>query len=317
MKLLHIGLDAAKSPETSLMKTFKRHVKEYADVSTANPLFNDEIVYLAKTFHPDFVWMQIQEPGKVSTVALHALKESGAYVVNWTGDVRKPLPNWYIETGKLIDLTLFTNMPDVMTARKRGVSADFCAIGYDPDIYFPDYNVPKTIDAAFFGTNYGNQFPLSNYRKQIAQLLKAVYGNRFKVYGNGWKKADGNYCHSQPEEAAVLRRCKIAINVSHFEYARYSSDRLNRILGCGVFCLTHYFPEMEKLGLIDGETCAAFKDTSELLSKLKYYLEHEQERKEIAAMGHKMAVESLTFDSMIENLLSFYHLKQHAHHGIE
>lgn len=306
MKLLHIGLDGGKTPDTSIMKTLKRHVKHYRDIHTGNPNRNELIIQYAKEFKPDFVFMQLQTEGVVSPEALKALHDCGSFVCNFSGDVRYPLPRWYIETGKLIDLTLFTNMNDVNEARKKGINADFCVMGYDPDIYKPDYNVKKDIEIAFFGNNYGNQFPLSRVRSNMVQQLKAVYGNRFKVFGNGWAKPDGNLNHSQPEEAKVLQRCKIAINISHFEYIRYSSDRLNRTLGCGVFCLTHEFPEMDKLGLIDYISCGVWNNTAMLQQRINYYLTNELERENIAKAGYKKAVELLTFDKMIEQVLSFY-----------
>lgn len=306
MKLLHVGLDAAKSPDTSLMKFFKRRVREYRDINTSHPAINQAIIGIVGEFKPDVVFMQIQAAGIVNNEALRFMKECGAYVINFTGDVRDPLPKWYIHTGKLVDLSLFTNMPDVYEARINGVSADFCVMGYDPDIYRPDYNIQKSIDVAFFANHYEGVFPLSEYRKQTAGFLKRAYGDRFKLYGNGWKIADGSFMDSQHHEARQLNRVKIAINISHYEYERYSSDRLNRTLGCGVMCLTHIFPGMEQLGLIDGETCATFKDHTELQSKIAYYLKHEDERKKIAAAGYKLATETLTFNSMIERALSFY-----------
>lgn len=306
MKLLHIGLDANKTPDTSLMKTFKRKVKEYRDINTSHPNLNHQITEVLRNFIPDLVWMQVQTEGIVSESALRLLKSLNCFVINWTGDIREPLPRWYIKTGKLIDLTLFTNYPDIKTAREQGVKSDFCPIGYDPDIYRPDYNVDKTIDVAFFANHYPGSFPLSEYRAQVAAYLKSTFGERFKLFGNGWTKADGNYNHSQHAEAKVLRQCKIAINISHFNYEGYSSDRLNRILGCGVMCLTHVFDGMELLGLEDGVNCVTFGDLSELQSKFNYYLSHETERKKIAAAGHKLAVERLTFDVMIDKILSFY-----------
>lgn len=317
MKLLHIGLDADKN--SSLDKTFKRHVAEYRAINTSESNLELAISTMLARFTPDVVFMQIQTPGVVSHDSLNELKDSGAFVINWTGDVRYPLPRWYIETGKRIDLTLFTNMPDVYAARQTGINADFCAIGYDPDIYRPDYNTKKDIEVAFFGNNYGTLFPLSEYRRKMVMYLKHEFGSRFKVFGNGWGNPDGNYNHSQHEEAKVLRRCKIAINLSHYNYERYSSDRLNRILGCGVMCITHEFEGMQDLGLQSEypNNCATFKDFSDLSEKINYYLENEEHRRLTAARGHKMATEKLTFDNMIESLLSFYKIEQHKMHGVE
>ena len=60
---------------------------------------------------------------------------------------------------------------------------------------------------------------------------------------------------------------------------------------------------MDKLGLIDGETCIIWRDFAELEKKIKYYLAHEKERKAIADAGEKLALTHHSFDVRVQELL--------------
>lgn len=305
MKVLHIGLDAAKTPPSSLTKTFHKYFDTVHELHTGNANLNAQIQSLCENYKPDVVFMQIQEAGKVNNESLKCLRHTGAFVVNWSGDVRAPLPNWYIETGKRIDLTLMTNLNDVDTLRNNGVNADFLQIGYDPGIYKPNYSVNKTIDIVFSANNHGNSFPLSGARRDLAHQLKSCYGDRFHVYGVNWPFASGNLNHSQKAEAAMYQQAKIAINMSHFNYKRYTSDRMLRILGCGVMCLSHRFPEIEK-DYEDGKDLVCFDNVNDLIKKINFYLDNPEQRNIIAQSGYQKAINELTFDKMIEGLVSFY-----------
>ena len=126
-------------------------------------------------------------------------------------------------------------------------SVGFLEIGYDPEIYCPEGEFKSVKDIVFFGNNYVNQFPLSGYRRQMVAFLKEKFWDNFGVYGNGWENGDGNFNHSQIEEAAAYRSAKIAINLSHYDIERYSSDRIFRILGTGApLCLARYYKGIEQ-----------------------------------------------------------------------
>lgn len=305
MKLLHIGLDAGKANPSSITQAFHRHFDVVHELNTGNANLNKQIQELCENYHPDIVFMQIQEAGKVDHESLRCLKATGAFIVNWSGDVRAPLPTWYIATGRFCDLTLMTNMNDVDELRGNGVKADFLQIGYDPQIYKPDYSVDKDIQIVFSANNHGNSFPLSNDRRVLAHQLKSYYGDRFHVYGMNWHFANGNLNHSQHAEAQMYQRAKIAINMSHFNYRRYTSDRMLRILGCGVMCLSHEFKEIEKDFKV-GVELDTFRDANDLISKINFYLDNPEQRNLIAQNGYKKAISELTFDNMVENLISLF-----------
>jgi len=252
----------------------------YWDWSGRNRTFNSDLRVLVENHKPDLVFLQIQTPGIIGVDTARYIA-SKCKVVNWTGDVRHPLPQWFIDIGKVIHMTLFTNMNDVETATARGIRADYLQIGFPEKIFKPEGEVREEAEIVFMGNNHGG-FPLSGLRYQMVDSLQRKYGKRFKVFGGNWKGFHAE--NNQEEEAKIYRGAKIAINLSHFNYSRYSSDRLFRLMGTGVFCLSHNYKDIA-LEFEVGKHLDVWNDIPELLSKVDYWLQYDIERKHIGRQG--------------------------------
>lgn len=253
-------------------------------------------------FNPDIVFMHTQSGEVVQESTIIDMAKS-ARIYNWTGDVRFPTPSHYINTGRHITSTLFTNMNDVYTCRQNGIEADFLQVGFDSTHFNPlgavDSKYPEIV---FLGSNYPEgTFPLTNLRLQMVHRLKNEFGHRFAVYGGGWNGLEKGNITDYSEEGKVYRACKIAINLSHFAYSRYSSDRMFRILGSGAFCLTHHFPEIEADFKV-GEDVVVWHDINDLVDKIKYYLNNDKDRERIALNGCFNARTKFTWHHFAENL---------------
>lgn len=301
MKILHIGLCVQPPPINGLQKAFINNCTEYKELSTSTPNLNQKIVELTKTFKPDWVFMQIQCAGVIYINVVKHLVDLGAYVINWNGDVRDETPKWMIELAPYVH-SCFTNMRDVNYMRSLGFKSDWVEIGYDPEIYTPEGKAnPNIKPIVFFGNNV-HSFPMSGFRREMCEFLKARYGDKFGIYGIGQK--DGDFNHSQYAEAEAYRGAKIAINVSHYEIEKYTSDRMYRILGSGVLCLAKYYP-----GININESnvnCMIWEGLGDLVHYIDYYLKFDDERKLIAKKGHEYALNNYTFDHMAHNLIKLY-----------
>lgn len=309
-KILHIGLCAGKNDGvakySSVSQALMSHCsKSYAEISSGASRLNEKVIQQAAKMKPDIIFCQIQAPDIIRNETIFELRKHCPFVVNWTGDVRAPVPKWYLETAGLFDVTFFTNMNDVRTLRNAGFVSEYLEIGYDPKIYYPD-NRERKIDVAFLANNYGG-YPLSDYRVQAAKTLRNYFGDRFKLYGGGWKDpvADGNLNGSQYQEAEFLRDVKIAINISHFNYDRYSSDRRLRILGSGCLCLSHNHRGIEE-DFTDGVDLVTFDDHREMIVACDRILSEWNDFRQIAFRGHQKARTGFTFERMIDRLLNFY-----------
>ena len=317
IKIFHVGLYDSHEPQESLRSALAS-LGEYreATYNGRKEQINDDIVRISDEFNPTIVFMQIQSANIVSENSLKVLKNGGAFVINWTGDVRQPLPEWYIETGRLVDLTLFTNTNDVYYCRERGIKSDYLQIGYNDKIYnellSESYLTIKSADIVFMANHYPfSKFPLSNERLNTAKSLTNRYGDDFKLYGTGWSSEFQNIeslMYKQHLEADAYRLSKVAINLSHFNLSRYSSDRLLRIMACGSLCLCQRYVDCE-LDYKDGVHLRYWDTIDELYSLIDYYInpENEIERQKIAKKGQRYIQERCTWSVRMEELKKILH----------
>lgn len=299
-KLLHIGLNAKGYPYNAMQRAFNE-ATIYKEVQLIKENFLENLKEDVKTFCPDIIFMQIQGVGWVDGETASWLKDNCKKLINWTGDVRTPIPDWYGEVAPYC-LTLFSNNTDVKEFRKQGYDVDFLQIGYDDEIFTPVGEKIEKHDIVFLGNNYNDTFPLGKERKEMVYFLKEKFENYFAVYGNGWGEiGDGEFNCSLHMESSIYRGSKIAINYSHFNYDKYFSDRLLRLMGCGVLCLSHNYENLRD-DFNDSEL-PTFDNLEELEKKILYYLENEKERIEIGMNGYRKVLEKFTYKSMAKNLL--------------
>lgn len=102
----------------------------------------------------------------------------------------------------------------------------------------------------------------------------------------------------------VFAGSKINLNISLKGIEGGTPKRVMDVLGAGGFVLTNYCEETAELFEEDKEI-VMFKTPEELLQKVDYYLEHESEREQIAAAGHKKVMECYTYKKKIKKLLDW------------
>ena len=306
MKVLHLGLCVNPHGFSSFPHAFKKVLGEsnYRELQcSSDAAFNPNAIAIFNEFKPDLVFMQIQAENIIHAQTCEYFLSHGAKVINWTGDKRHVVPQWMIDLAPFVSITAFSNMDDVYAMRKLGYKSEYLEIGIDEYIYCPQgeaYQVPEII---FMANNYGvGHFPMSEFRIKIVEMLRVEYGNRFGVYGSGWRDGNGNVNHSQHIEAKHLRGAKIVINCSHFNSDRYNSDRLLRTLATGAFCLSAKHTGMEA-DYKANEHLAYFNTIEELKYKVDYYLMNEFERQRIAENGSKLVLNRNTFVHQVKNII--------------
>lgn len=150
------------------------------------------------------------------------------------------------------------------------------------------------------------------YREQIADwLIDAGYTN-LKFWGNGWEKTEKYrpYAMGAAENGEVmskiLQTSKIVIGNNAY---LTGPSRVAETLLSGAFYLGNEIPpELDvsdiRYYLKEGEDVIFWKNKEDLLSKIKFYLDHEEERQNMAAAGQKKALKMLTYQKFMENILN-------------
>lgn len=262
-----------------------------------------EFIETVKAYRPDYCFMQLQDP---SVMDVSTIREMAKYtkIIHWTGDVRNSEDwyHWLASIGKEIYLTLLCNETDVEKMRERGVKADYLQIGFD-NIYYQRRTPIKGWPDIVFVANHYDQFELSGYRKETVLDMYRAFPGQFRVFGKGWHS-----CGIQTEsvdnglEAECYNSCKLALSISNFNYSRYYSDRLLRIMACGCCAVSHAFPGSEK-DFTSGHDIVTFSDNKELIEKCRYYLSNDAERKRIGDNAMLTTHSNCTWDTRCIELI--------------
>lgn len=310
-KLLHVCLVVDNSPQWALRNALRDICDEYIEYDwvsarEAGKNTSREIFELAQQFQPDVTFMQLQDP--------HVLTPEDAAGIpglkfNWSGDVRTPTPQWYFNMGRAITCTLFTNEQDVKNLLREGIRAEYMNIGYAQNVWCPGEAKKEWPDIVFLAGNYGNTFPLSEYRRQVVDFLREKYPSNFCVYGSGWYGPNTQPLIRIDDEVDCYRGAKLAINLSHFAIDRYSSDRLLRAMGCGILVLSHAYPSISvdfspvyrNLGLFEGGQLDIWHDFDELYQAIEFYLMNPTIAKMIGNAGYEYVSKYHNWDYRIKN----------------
>lgn len=276
----------------------------YWQINPSHPNFNSELLRLVLQNKPTIVFLQLQAEGLINLDIVREIAKH-SFIIHWCGDKREESPpKWYLTLGRLVHLTLFSNMEDVRGCRNHGVMSDWLECGVDHEIYYPRPHVIQDYDVVAH-LNYYTNFPLSDYRFRAVKRLKEEFGSKFDVFGQ-FPGAKSDFNADQNAEAVNYCHAKIAISISNFCVSQYASDRLNRIIATGTpLCLSHHFPMVSEM-YYPGRHIVTFDDLDDMIFKCRYFLNHEEERLRIVRNGHKHFLENYTFSKMAENLKNYY-----------
>jgi spore maturation protein CgeB len=162
-------------------------------------------------------------------------------------------------------------------------------------------SLPLKYDVTFVGQAHGNR------RSVIKKLQKA--GIAVSVWGEGWP----NGRLSQQEMIAVFNQSRINLNLSNayrrgklfaFGHRRDQIKGRNfEIPGCGGFQLSGAADNLEEY-FRPSEEIAIFRDTDELVDKIRYYLNREAERARIAQAGYERTRREHTYEKRFNELFA-------------
>jgi spore maturation protein CgeB len=158
-------------------------------------------------------------------------------------------------------------------------------------------------DATFVGQPHGDR------RQTVAMLNEA--GLPVECWGFGWPA--GQLEHRQMVE--VFASSRINLNLSNSSDAPGLKASLRRLLhfrpppprppqikgrnfevpGCGGFLLTERVPHLERYFELDHEV-AVFEGVGDLADKVRYWLDHDEERQGVADAGYRRVLSEHTYD---------------------
>ena len=268
-----IGLVEALQPHATVtcLDRFRDHAVEAVEAVTDR---SPDLV-----FHPDtyrvYLPEGLEELG-CPTACLHIDTYGG-----WANRARMSL---------LFDLSLVCH---------PGYPESFQEEGHPECLLFPHavrrsyYENPlpeKSVDLAMVGRLDGDNY---TYRRSCVRAVNEL----------GVETNDFSQYYEYAELAEVYRRAKIGLNVSRDDYLRDANLRCFEVMAGGALLLTPHPTELSQLGLESKEHFVAFRSEDDLTEKVRYYLNHPEERKEIARNGREETLRRFTYDRWAQRLV--------------
>lgn len=305
----------------SLVCSYKEKKLDELGIHSARNRYNSakflELTHLIETFAPDIVLFVDLITTMISRENLEEIcrlcHSKNCRVIEFFVDPVKQYPD--VESYlKLFDRIFSYDMGDVERLGKIA-AIDYIPVGYGIDYERVDVNHNRSIDLSFVGTPWKERLrffePLARFieeRGKIFQFYGSIASSRYF-----WKKkiVSIKFPHVSkcivnrrvtPSEAAeIYSNSKICLNL-HSHDANSPNPRTFDILATGSFQLmderAHY------AGLIPSEDLVTYNSVGDLISKVEYFLQHEDERLEIARNGWKKVVPRFRLANCLEEILS-------------
>ena len=265
--------------------------------------FNAALTKAANGLQPHLLFVckgQLVEP-----YAIEAAKKAGALAALWWPDVSffahgpsipRAVPHYdWVFTTKTFGLA-------DLKAKFGMTSASFLPHAFHPEVHrkfrCDESDIARYgCDASFIGTWSPKKQAL------MEALVAARPGIKLKIWGMQWEKAGAKlapWIESREvlgaEYAKAIRLSKVNLGIlSEMRKGASSGDlitaRTFHIPACGGFMLHERTTEAAEF-FVEGRECAMFEGAEEMAAKVGYYLDHPQEREEIAEAGHVRCLHS-------------------------
>ncbi len=292
--ILENGIQLSSSGWLSKIQSFP-----YAYKLLGRPKWIQEIALLQiKKTKPDVLYFQDLTILNPETLAL-----TKKYCRLLVGQIASPLPlDTYLEQFDLI-LTSFPHYVDYFLKKK--IKSEYFRLGFDPRVLKLTGEQKRIYDVVFVGS-------YSHYHRQSMGLVESLAQKiPLHVWGQGigylnpFSKLYGNY-HGEAwglNMYKILAQSKIVIN-RHINVAGdYANNmRLFESTGMGAMLITDEKKNLNELFKV-GKEIETYKNADELISKVKYYLTHEDKRKEIAISGQKKTLAEHSYHHRMKELI--------------
>ncbi len=201
------------------------------------------------------------------------------------------------------DLMISSFPPTVDWFRRRGVVAEPHSLGFDPEVRGlvdqPERDVPVSFVGSFSGV----------HRSRL-EFLDTVCGMAdVAIWGPESGAIDG---YSRVREAHMgpawgldmyraLARSKITLN-HHGDVAPFANNfRLYEATGMGAMLITDWKPDLEQK-FAERQEVAAYRTAEECVEIIRYYLESDAEREDIARAGERRTLRDHNYSERMREL---------------
>lgn len=253
---------------------------------------NKEIISIIDKNQPDYILLYGMQHFNLSSKTLEYFNKIESKVIGYFVDDATEFNHFSKYLTPYLDVIVTADHIDSISKYESvGAKAIFIPSGVPHDNFYY-MKLPYKYDVSFVGINkYGRQ-------ESVDYLIE--HGVEITTFGEGWE----NGKISIDSLNRVYNQSKININ-----FAKTSSGKTHmkwrtfEIPLAGGFMLTEYVDGIENYFEIDKEI-VCFRTLEEALLKIKYYLDHDDEREKIKLAGLKRAEQNYTWEACFETIFN-------------
>lgn len=291
---LENGLKLEKSYLSKIVGKIQKIKYFFPNINLSLAILKEQI----KKFKPDILYIQ-----DLSFCPPEFLKSMKKYVKLIVGQIACPLPHFnYIKSYDII-ITSFPHFVDKL--RSMGIKSEYLKIGFEPTVLEKIGKAEKRYNCTFIGGISKAHKKRLMFLEEVAKKLDVDF------FGYGTEILDRNSPiitkhHGEVwglDMYKVLCESKITLN-HHIDVAEnYANNmRLYEATGCGALLITDFKKNLPEI-FVPGKEVIAYESPQDAIYKIKYYLEHEKEGKEIANAGQKRTLTEHTYYNRMSELL--------------
>ena len=270
----------------------RAHINIDGTLNRKRIAFNQKAIELFNDYEPDVVL--VIQGIQLNEESIEYMKKTATLIVTLSDMLS--LFNELNTLVPLYDLVFSYDKSDVEYLNKNGINAKWKKASFNSNIY---KKIPcaKDIDISFVGAMYPERRELLNrLTLDLPEYRWAIYGEyakpRHPILYIKWltsknRKYFMNCEIPQNITNEIYNRSKIVLNIVRSNQKMGWSSRLPQILGSGTLQITNYFD-----AVFDefNECLVTFNHYEELISKIKYYLENDEKREQVANKGYVKSV---------------------------
>ena len=259
-----------------------------------------------RDFEPDILMnlaMDELSPSFMASMKSHAGMLVGQF--GW------PLPPAY--DYRCYDLFL-SALPNVVAqGRRLGIRSEVLPLGFDPRVLSRLNNSDRKFPVSFIGNlSRGYPWEPESYLKGRLELLESLCNEvPIRIWGYEPLATDPSSpvrkVHMGPvwgiRMFQTLRDSKVALNVHGSHHGPFASNvRLYETTGVGSLLVTDDKANLHEIFEPDKEV-VVYRNPTECVRLVRYYLEHDAEREAIASAGQKRTLRDHTYEKRMLRLL--------------
>lgn len=261
---------------------------------------NQKIIRSVANFSPELVWIEKGLMIKPKTLKRCKEIKPNMDLILWAEEYVFPRHNRSFYYTRCIPLYDAVVTPRSQNLKKKGLPAFGAGkILLVDETYHKNTHRPLPLNEEQkrrFGAEVSFIGSFEDDRA-MKMLYLAKNGISVRIWGNGWQKwvnkHDNLYVANEPiygnDYARAICASKICLGFLRKTNEDLQTNRTMEIPACGTFMLAERTSEHVML-FEEGSEAEFFDSKEELLEKCQYYLEHEEEREEIAKAGYKRCV---------------------------